>query len=82
MSGHQPQRRSPGVVVSRQVAASLGADQGTHHPGGGAGDGELGAAMWPARHSEPLRLCLRSVCVYRREKLNLKRAWPKETHLW
>lgn len=41
MSGHQPKRRPPRVVISRQVPASLGEDEGAHHPGGRKGDGEV-----------------------------------------
>lgn len=67
MSGHQPQRRSPGVFVSRQVPASVGADQGAHHPGGGAGDGELRVPMGPARHSASLRLYLLCLRLQERE---------------
>lgn len=44
MSGPQPQRRPPGVGVSRQVAAPVGENQGAHHPGGGTGDGEEGGS--------------------------------------
>lgn len=44
MSGRQPQRRPPGVGVSRQVAAPVGEDQGARHPGGGARDGEEGGS--------------------------------------
>lgn len=44
MSDHQPQRRPHRVLVPRQVPAPVGEDEGAHHPGGGAGDGEnLGA---------------------------------------
>lgn len=44
MSGRQPQRRPPGVGVSRQVAAPVGENQGARHPGGGARDGEEGGS--------------------------------------
>lgn len=41
MSDHQPKRRSHCVVIPRQIPASVGEDQGAHHPGGGARDGEV-----------------------------------------
>lgn len=44
VSDHQPQRRPPGVGLPRQVPASVGEDQGAHHPGGGEGDGEDGGS--------------------------------------
>lgn len=44
MSGRQPQRRPPGVGVSRQVAAPVGENQGARHPGGGTRDGEEGGS--------------------------------------
>lgn len=39
VSNHQPERGPYCVVLSRQVPAAVGEDQGAHHPGGGAGDG-------------------------------------------
>lgn len=41
VSDHQPKRWPHCVVISRQIPAPVGEDQGAHHPGGGAGDGEV-----------------------------------------
>lgn len=38
---HQPKWWPPCVVIPRQIPASVGEDQGAHHPRGGAGDGEV-----------------------------------------
>lgn len=46
---HQSERRPLGVVLSRQIPAPVGEDEGAHHPGGGAGDGEGGGGRGGGR---------------------------------
>lgn len=41
VSDDQPKWWSHCVGISRQIPASVGEDQGAHHPGGGTGDGEV-----------------------------------------
>lgn len=85
VSDHQPKWRPHCVIVPRQKPAPVGQDQGAHHPGGGAGDGEaedgpdaddLTTFSFFVSLNHPLFRIDRSA------KQSLRRAWPKETCLW
>ena len=86
VSDHQPQRWPHCVVISRQIPAPVGEDQGAHHPGGGTGDGEVGGRGRHGRfhNTHSCSVFIKWACFYldRREKQSLRRAWPKETLLW
>ena len=85
VSDHQPKRWPHCVVISRQIPAPVGEDQGAHHPGGGTGDGEVADRADTddfTAHRFSAFIDWARLYLDRREKQSLRRAWPKETRLW